>query len=70
MRGRIVELAQISAGAPEQYEGRLDSGESVFVRERGGTARVELNGIDVCEKSGDALEVLSELFDIDCEIRR
>jgi len=65
MRGKIVELRRVSGGAPEQWEGKLATGESVYVRERHGIVRVELNDVIVSEKTGDdAYAALAEVFDI------
>jgi hypothetical protein len=65
MRGRIVQLKRISSGGPEQWEGTLSTGERVFVRERHGVVRIEMNDIMVSEKAGDdAYAALAELFEI------
>jgi hypothetical protein len=53
MRGKIVQLKRTSGGAPEQWEGKLETGQEVYARERHGTVRIELDGIECCEKPGD-----------------
>jgi hypothetical protein len=66
-RGKLVSLRQLSGGAPEQWEGVLENGDEVFVRERGGFARVEVNGTTIvdgrrCEDG--CLALLAEMFDL------
>jgi hypothetical protein len=64
-REALVTLKQVSAGAPEQWEGRLADGTDVFARERHGHVRVEVGDEVVLSRSGDsALDALAELFDI------
>ncbi len=68
MRGKIIELKQTSGGCPVQYEGKLETGQSIFVRERGGEVRIELDGIVVNNMRGEALDCLCSLFELGCEI--
>ncbi len=68
MRGTIVELKQVSGGCPEQWEGKLSNGDTIYARERHGWIRIEINGVTVHEQGGeDVYEVLLEMFTIDCE---
>ena len=65
MRQTIVQLERTSDGCPEQWEGKLSSGQDDYARERHGTVRVEVDGITVLERAGDsALDALAEMFDI------
>jgi transposase len=65
MRSKIVSLRQTSAGAPEQWEGKLDTGEDVYARERASSVRVELDSTTIHESlSDDPRAVLAMLFDI------
>jgi hypothetical protein len=68
MRGIVVNLRQTSAGCPEQWEGTFETGETLFVRERGGWTRVEVNGIVVNEVQGEPLDVIQDLFDVQWEV--
>jgi hypothetical protein len=74
MKDKIVSLKCTCGGAPFQYEGFLETGESIYARERGGYCRVEKDGDIIYsttndEMSGeDPLAVLYNLFDITCEI--
>jgi hypothetical protein len=64
-RGTIVKLDRISGGAPEQWEGKLSTGQTVYARERHGTVRVELDGMTVSEHPGEsAFDALTALFDL------
>lgn len=68
-RGTIIALERTSGGAPEQWEGKLATGQAVYARERHGTVRVEVDGITVMERPGDsAMDALAELFDIDWSV--
>lgn len=67
MRGKIIKLTMLSGGCPEQWTGKLKTGEEVFVRERHGETRIEINDIIIIEKMGSALDVLYEVFDIECD---
>lgn len=49
--------------APEQYEGELEDGRSVYARERHGHVRVEINNVVVLDRPGDsAMDALMEMF--------
>ena len=66
MRGKIIQLKQLSGGAPEQWEGKLETGQHIYAREKYGEVRVEIDDIVVYEtKSNYVLDVLQGMFDID-----
>jgi hypothetical protein len=64
MLGKIVRLKQTPGG--EQWEGVLETGQIVVVREGRGQVRIDLDGVTVSNLPGDdAYAVLAEMFDID-----
>ena len=70
MRPLIVELRRTCYLCPEQWEGKLDTGEAVFARERHDVWRVEVDGVVIDRGSlneggvGSAYEALLKWFDI------
>lgn len=54
----------LSQGCPEQWEGELEDGRSVYVRERHGEVRIEIDGEVTHKEAGhDALAVLESYLD-------
>ena len=61
---KVVKLKCISQGCPEQWEGELSDGRSVYVRERHGEVRIEIDGEVTHREAGhDALAVLESYLD-------
>ena len=65
---RIIELRCTCAACPEQWEGKLETGESLYARERSGWMRVDLDEVTIHEEAGeDVLDLLGRLFRIACK---
>ncbi len=65
MKPLIVELRRTCFLCPEQWEGKLSTGENIFARERHNEWRVEVDG-DVIDRGedGTAYDALLKHFDI------
>ncbi len=63
--GRIIELRKVSAGCPEQWEGKTAAGQLVYARERHGQVRVDLDGAAIYHGVYEEDETISLLADIE-----
>jgi len=63
---KVTEIQRTCFACPEQYEGKLDSGEEFYVRCRWGYGRLDIDDITVSyiEYSGDALRGTFEEGDL------
>ncbi len=62
---KIVKLRRTCFMAPEQWEGELETGESLYARERHGEWRVEVDDQVVGRGwEGSALDALYRMFDL------
>ena len=69
MKPTIKTLTRTCFLCPEQWEGELSDGRSIYARERHGSVRVEIDD-EVIHRSeeGSALDALHFLFEIPIEV--